>query len=343
MAKFVWLEDKNEITTPKTRSSNLELLRIICMLFIIAHHFGVHSDFAGVLGFNSFVVSVFKSCGKLAVNTFVLITGYFTVNSRFKIKKLINIISLTVFYNVIIYITVTLSTGSSIKFIELVKSFFPIRYNSYWFVTCFIAMLLLSPFINKLIHALTHVQHIILIVLLVLMQAYVPSIDSYFAFSETAWFITLYLIGAYLHKYPNKITSSTLITGIFTTVFCTVVMLWNKTTSLKDLFCLTASVSLFCLFNSFSIGCIKPINFIAKTTFGIYIIHDNRLIRPLLWNKILSAPAHASLDSFWLFAPVAVLTVFVCCMLIEFIRLLFTSLIFGKFKKVYRKHHPNKQ
>lgn len=69
------------------RSSYFELLRIVAILLIISFHYvfsGGYSFDAG-LSFNKITVDFFTMVGELGVNLFILITGYFFVNSS-KIK-----------------------------------------------------------------------------------------------------------------------------------------------------------------------------------------------------------------------------------------------------------------
>ena len=65
------------------RESNFELLRIVSMLFIVAAHFSLYNDFdGGMLLGNQFIYSFFRCGGKLGVFLFLLITGYFMINSN---------------------------------------------------------------------------------------------------------------------------------------------------------------------------------------------------------------------------------------------------------------------
>ena len=61
----------------KIRNSNIELLRIISILMIIAGHYYVHGGFSDVSPFNECVLKIFGGCAKIGVACFVLITGYF--------------------------------------------------------------------------------------------------------------------------------------------------------------------------------------------------------------------------------------------------------------------------
>lgn len=62
------------------RSSNLELMRIILMLIIIAHHYVVNSGITACFNFsnitaNMIFLQIFGMGGKIAINAFVMITG----------------------------------------------------------------------------------------------------------------------------------------------------------------------------------------------------------------------------------------------------------------------------
>ncbi len=70
------------------RSSNIELLRIASMFMIILFHFSVHGAWpeSGPLA-SDVAVEMLSFGGKLGVNCFVLITGYFMVRSQLKIGR----------------------------------------------------------------------------------------------------------------------------------------------------------------------------------------------------------------------------------------------------------------
>lgn len=74
----------------KERESNFELLRIVAMVLIVLHHFSVHSNFVyetSVWSFNHLFIQFIYFGGKVGVDCFVLISGYFLIMQRFKLKK----------------------------------------------------------------------------------------------------------------------------------------------------------------------------------------------------------------------------------------------------------------
>ena len=66
------------------RQSGFELLRILAMVIIVAHHFARYSGFEKPEGvtFGLLWTQFLYLGGKLGVNVFVLISGYFLIESR---------------------------------------------------------------------------------------------------------------------------------------------------------------------------------------------------------------------------------------------------------------------
>ena len=80
------------------RDSNIELLRLVCMLFILLHHFIVHgSEFVTA---PSVWLTIMNSFLVIAVDCFVLISGYFGIKAKW--KGFIHLYVLCAFYSVFI-------------------------------------------------------------------------------------------------------------------------------------------------------------------------------------------------------------------------------------------------
>lgn len=67
--------------TGKKRQSGIELLRIIAMLMIVFQHLENHTDYSSVATLNTVWLQILGLGGRLAVNIFVMITGYFYASS----------------------------------------------------------------------------------------------------------------------------------------------------------------------------------------------------------------------------------------------------------------------
>lgn len=121
----------------KIRESNFELLRIIAMILIVLHHFyynNITIDYVHITR-NEMISQIISAGGKIGVNLFVLISGYFLINSKFNIKKLIKLFGETWFYSVAIALIAILGLKIQIGIKELLQVIFPITYNQYWFIT----------------------------------------------------------------------------------------------------------------------------------------------------------------------------------------------------------------
>ena len=97
------------------RNSSIELFRIIIMLVIIAHHYIVNSGIydvikAGdVLSAASIFSLIFGFGGKIGINCFVLITGYFMCKSQISIRKYVKLFLEVQFYMIVFMLIFHLS------------------------------------------------------------------------------------------------------------------------------------------------------------------------------------------------------------------------------------------
>ena len=92
-------------TNKKVRQSNFELMRIISMFMIVLWHVIIYgkglANADSVLSLN---FDIIKSIIVVHVNSFILVTGYFQCDSKFKIKKVLNLLFTSWFYRVLFLI-----------------------------------------------------------------------------------------------------------------------------------------------------------------------------------------------------------------------------------------------
>lgn len=334
----------------KERKSNIELLRIIAMLLIISFHYVYKSgfEFEGLF-LNSFIVKSFYMFGELGVNLFILITGYFLVNGKFSIKKLICLILEVDFYYII-----SILIGQKLGIVEInsVKEvflmFFPTILNKYWFITAYIILYILSPYLNILIRNMEKKEHQKLIAICLLLWSILPTVFGIFYnttedmlyYSRLIWLIVMYLVGAYIKLYPIKLLdnkrnsilgacfsfavmlASIIIIAknkvIFETLGTTeVAYFWPPNTI--PMF--TLSVCVFELFLNFEMRCIKIINIMASTTLGIYMIHDG-ILNHYIWDTIFKTKEHLSNQSWTIIVDIIVasIIIFIFGMIVDLIR-----------------------
>ena len=293
------------------RNSSFELLRIIAMIFIILSHSSVHGNFPeedSTVWFNNIFLDWFV-LGNVGVDIFVILSGYFLCEK--KKQTLLPLIAQVWFYSVIC-LTVYGISGNKISKKELAGAIFPTLFEEYWFFTAYVILCLFLPFINLF---LQHVSRKMLkkcIIIMVCIWCIVPLvIDKRVYKVELLQFLLLYLIGAYLRKYPLNVFASSKIRNTLTLV--SFGMLFSSSVMLRLVFnahelhfydqhsiiVLGCALGLVAIAKYHDVFVNKKINGIAGCTFGIYLLHDNPFIRCLLWNQWL--PNYRFYNSKYLF------------------------------------------
>ena len=84
-------------------------------------------------------------------------------------------------------------------------------------------------------------------------------------------------------------------------------------------FIVICSVALFVLFKNIHLGHRKIINQIAASTFGVYLIHENPVLKDLLWTDWLKVNCYFGRPYFGLYAIGAILLVYIMCTMIDMV------------------------
>lgn len=339
-------------TNSSKRSANLELLRILSMAMIITLHYllqGGVLEAAPLGSLNYYIVWVAEALCYVSVNCFVLISGYFLVTSRFKWKRFLELIFQVLFYSIAIYLVFCLAGVSEFQLRSLLSGYlFPLTHGQFWFITAYLALYLIFPFLNILIHGLTKTKYLKLLLVLFVLFSFIPTV---FFFStdimgikggySLGWFVFLYLIGGYIRLYrvekKNAKGKNLLLYFAMTAavVFAKVAQqvllpkLLGTQTEYWDfyrynsVFVLIGSVALFLFFLKISIkkeSASRWICAISSVTFGIFLIHTHYVTREWIWDDLLKPYEYA--DSNWLVLHLvgSVVVVFVACGLLEKLR-----------------------
>ncbi len=327
------------MNTENKRDSNFELLRIISILMIIVHHYCVHGNWINKeygVSFNNPVLDFFIIGGKIGVSIFILISGYFGITSTFKIKKLIKLVLQVLFYS-ILFGTVDIIINGWIGIKEFIKMCFPIIFSEYWFITCYCIIYILSPYINKMLLNLTKVEFKKLIVILVFMAYIIPTVfQTNMGLTNLFVLIFLYILGGYIGLYfkDKKINhNGTIFVISFTFIMITQVLLeyiisrnnsmigyMNYFAELNSLPILICSISLFELFRSLKFKN-NYINIFSSATLGVYLIHENKFVRPFLWQYLFDNNNFYHSTYLILHILVSFTVTYIICLIIELLRI----------------------
>ena len=295
------------------RNSNFELLRILSMVLIVMHHLALHGGamrYSPPYLFNDIFIQIISIGGKIGVNCFILISAYFLILKPVKFKKILFLLSQVFVASLFCSFVYIYINGMSN--VSLLNILIPFLNNGYWFVFYFILLLLIAPFLNSFLISLEKNKFKSLINFSFLFLSLIPSfIPLKFGFSNFTWFIFVYMIGAYIRLYDEDIMYINNIKKIvyfrkktyifisifimsfsillmdflsyYSSVFIGRQLFFSNINSVFVIFC---SLWIFSLFKNRSSFYSKKINHISQSMLMVYLLHDNHLLREILWEKI---------------------------------------------------------
>ncbi len=345
------------VKNTKQRNSAIEILRIVAIFLIIFTHYIGHGTEGLITDpLNRASIDLFR-LANIGVDIFVLMSGYYLINSRFHFKKLFTLVFQVVFYSWSFLIICKAFSIHEFSFKELLSAVFPTTFSSYWFFSTYVVLYVLSPFINKLLDSIQRSSHLKLIAIMGFIWIVIPTVTtSAFSGNNLTFFVMLYLIGAYMNKYPdNWFTRKNhdVKTAVFSLLFISafvfaatfiVPSLSDHSTVLygkNTIFIVGASVGIFSIFLKIKPFYSKIINTISGTVFGVYLIHDNPFFRDYLWKTIIDTDAHCNEKTTILHLLLSSVIVFVSGAVIELIRKnLIEKPVLVLYDKIYDKLNP---
>lgn len=192
----------------KERQANLELLRICSMLMIVMMHLLNHGKILETTAKGSlsyYLVWILFGISFVSISTYILISGYFLCEASFSFRRILKLEGQVWFYSVLLYLVSLVLLRQPFDMSSFIAAVFPVLSCEYWFVTMYVGMIALSPFLNKLLTGLTRRQFQLLICILFVLFSLWPNV---FFFSPAlnfgsgvVWFLTVYLFGAYLKRF----------------------------------------------------------------------------------------------------------------------------------------------
>lgn len=190
------------------RLSNIELLRVVAMVMIVAGHFAGHSDFdftTKKITINRLWIQFLQGGGKLGVNVFVLISGYFLVTvTTIKISKIIKLWIQIFTYSVVVFFVFVGLGIESFDIKQLIRHLFPVTFNQWWFASTYFVFYLFIPYVNKLLSTFDKKVYLRFLVLLTFCWCIIPTfLYASWQCNELLWFVYLYALAGYIRLYVN--------------------------------------------------------------------------------------------------------------------------------------------
>ena len=312
----------------KERLSGIELLKIIAIVLIVISHVTQTLETGNQIisnnvtnytinlkdptsSINNIVLAFIRQFGALGNMIFLISSIWFLIDKNKNYKKKILTIILDIFViSIMSLISFMIFYKGNISIKHIIESIFPTTFANNWYMTCYIFLLLLYPFLNLIICHINQKQLFRISILSIIVYFGICFIKNDLLFnSNLIVFISIYFIIAYIKKYcikfvkNKKINLILLIASLGVSLLSLIVINKIELTlgineiklikfaTNNNIFLLINSITLFNLFFNLNFSN-KVVNYISSLSMLIYVIHENllvrRYLRPKIWSDILN-------------------------------------------------------
>lgn len=322
------------------RNSSIELLRIICILFILMIHTYGSLPYSNLSILNQLLVHPIN-IGNFAVSTFILISGYYGI--KFKGFRFIQLILLTTLYNIMVHV---LNNGLHLDF-NFIKACLVIPFYKNWFITCYLFLMLFAPYIDIFFKNIERDKIKHLLIILFIGFSLLPTFfnSAYYTIlcgggKCLIYMIYIYMIGRYIRLYKNEniLNRKRVSFTIFlfsSTILCLLNIIIGYLFHKKCLifaydcspFILISSIAIFSFFRSINFYS-KFINYIASSVLAVYLLDGMRV---LIDKHLINLNQYIKSDLLIIALIIEVTLTFIIAIFIDKIR----NLTLGKIEKKF--------
>lgn len=282
----------------KRRNQGINILRILSMLGIIGLHI-LNAGGAMLRGGETATSAalhlsyIFCIC---SVDVFAMITGYlYCGRESVRYENILNLLATVLFYCVTITLAFLALPGKYFENPNNMKfSLFPMLVGRYWYITCYVLVFVLIPYLNILINRLSRNQFRNLVLILVFLTSALTTCfdEDFFRMQDgysSAWLIVCYFIGAYIKRECQNVSAKKciwIILGITAAVFLVAkggrngdnFLRMTQYTSLSVVVMSAMFVMLFSAKPQLFIGGAGVWNTLGRASFDVYILHAHIMI-----------------------------------------------------------------
>lgn len=201
---------ENAVSQKKDKLNNIEILRILSMFLVVVSHSIYHgymtnenireyyqfNSALGIINWATMEALYVISC--VAVNCFVMISGYFLIDKvKHRWNGILRTWIQTVFY-CICFLIVAIYLGEEVGPKDIIFSILPIYGGRYWFVSCYIGLMLIAPFLSMVAMSIDKRQYQIMLMILFILNFQLLYGSVYGGFNTLLWFSFIYLMAGYI-------------------------------------------------------------------------------------------------------------------------------------------------
>ncbi|MFZ7178929.1 acyltransferase [Avibacterium avium] len=332
------------------RHYGIDLLKVIAMLMIIALHTLGHGGVLGATKSNDtyFFISNYSIAWFLeigfygAVNCYAMTSGYLSWNTSVKYAKLLYLWLQVAFYS--LGITFIFSFFINISLQQWLDPLLPITSSQYWYATAYFGLFLLMPILNAYLQSVSQSQikwHLLILFIFLTLLPLALKKSPYYLNNgySMLWLCLMYLLGGAIAKcqLKERLTLSQCIKLFFTFVILTwankmIIEYVNQFIGVKIPYynlisyisptIILSSLFLFLCFSKFTLHFRykKIITILANASFGVYLIHDNGLVRQHLVAGYARSFAQNNALIMIMEIIGCIIAIYLCCFMIDFLR-----------------------
>lgn len=369
MTKLVKKEEQNSNSKQRGKSprmANLELLRCVAMMMVVVLHYlgkgNLLADLTGEkLGSVGTAAWILEAFCIVAVNAYMLISGYFLSTSHFRLSRLIKLYLQLWFYSVgigALGIVTGIFPMEQVEIHDLLTLVFPVFMDHYWFVSAYVFLYLFLPFIGGAVQRMSKKQMQLAVGLLVLVFSVLKSLlplrlELDGLGYDCIWYLCVFLTAAYIRRFGCGMLQNWKKSACLYVLACLAIL--GLTMGLRQVYLHTgslgriikvafeynhflpylAAVGLFGIFLHIKVpeGLGGFINRIAPYTLGVYLLHENIAVR-YAWQNWFHAESVNSVGGFLLWTLIAVVVVFAVGILVDMFREFIMRILHALFNKV---------
>lgn len=328
------------------RQSNMELLRIVAMLLVLV----VHADFSSIgiplhvsvnlSGLSAFLRLLTESVSIVCVNLFVLLSGWFGIYP--KIKSVSSYLFCCLFTFFCIYILMVATGNEALTLKDFIKGVMLYRVN--WFIYAYLGLYIFAPVLNAFIDNAGQKMHGAVVLSFIIFQSIfgwgTSFMRDFLGGYSVISLMGLYLMARYVRLYPLALFSKgkgfdmtiyvamTLLTTV--AAFCAIYFGTSRAEVIEvvDMFykynsplVISASVFLLLFFSKLQIGYSRCINWVAASSFAVFLIHTNTYLFPYYTKCVVCITQSYSTLPFIFVISAFIVAVFVVCVLFDQLRI----------------------
>lgn len=280
----------------KQREYGLDVARIISMLGILVLH---------ILGRGGLLLSyeptsvrywvywAVEIIAYASVDLFAMLTGWLDVNRTSKPStfRVFELLTVTISYSVLLTLLFSFFLPQKVIGLKSVlKGFFPMVVGRYWYITCYIPVAIIKPYLSGMLSEMPNEKLKKLCMILVVVFSVIPTftMTDLFAMNwgySTMWLFICYIVGFYLKRMNDTIeVSSCKLVGCYIAItillFAIKVLLQVLTgvtgrfVEYTSPFVLASAAIALLLFSRIKVQSgRKQILFLSNVAFDVYIIH----------------------------------------------------------------------